>query len=288
MTQDRAALGAFLRSRRDGLSPAQAGIDPFPGARRVPGLRKEELAVLAGLSPDYYSRVEQGRQSHVSREVLDALARALRLDDVEREHLLDLADPGSSALRRPGGGRELPQRPDPGLLRVMDALGHLPVILLGHRGDVLARNALIPAVLGTELPPGSSLLRWLFLDSLARDRIINWEAFAQASVGALRRESGRNPGDRRLVRLVAEVSAADPEVARWWDDQGVRDYASVAKRIRHPRAGDLEFDIEIVTGPADPEQRLVVYTVQADSPTARLMPLLASWGADAEAGSLTV
>lgn len=134
MTRDRAALGAFLRSRRDRLTPAQAGITAFPGARRVPGLRKEELAVLAGLSPDYYSRLEQGRQANISGEVLDALARALRLDDVEHAHLRDLAAPTSS--RRPTGGAAA-QRPDPGLLRLMDALNHVPVLLLGHRGDVL-------------------------------------------------------------------------------------------------------------------------------------------------------
>lgn len=280
MTQDRRALGAFLRSRRDAISPASAGIEPFPGARRVPGLRKEELAVAAGLSPDYYSRVEQGRQATVSREVLDALARALRLDDVERAHLHDLADPVESRGERRADGHEAAQRADPGLLRVMDALGHLPVLLLGRRGDVLAVNPLVGAVLGTTLSAGSSFLGWLFLDPVARERIVNWEVFAQASVGALRRESGRHPGDARLRRLVAEVSAADDDVARWWDDQGVRDYASVAKRIRHPALGDLEFGIEIVTGPADPEQRLVVYTVEAGSETARTLPILASWEAD--------
>lgn len=277
MPADRAALGAFLRDRRDRLTPAQAGIGAFPGARRVPGLRREELAVLAGLSPDYYSRVEQGRQANVSVEVLDALARALRLDDVERAHLHDLAAPA----RRRRSVADAPQRADPGLLRVMAALDHLPVLLLGRRGDVLASNALLTAVLGQELEPGSSFTRYLLLDPTARELIVNWVDFAQLMVAALRRESGRRPHDRQLATLVAEVRAADPDVDRWWDDHAVRDYASATKRIQHPAAGDLSFDIEIVAGPNDPDQRLVVYTVQPDSPTARVLPMLASWALSA-------
>lgn len=178
MPADRAALGAFLRSRRDRLTPAQAGIAAFPGPCRVPGLRKEELAVLAGLSPDHYSRIEQGRQPTVSDDVLAALARALRLDDDERAHLRDLAAP---AARR--SGWESPQQADPGLLRLLTALDDVPALLLGRRGTVLARNRLLGAVLGADLPPGSSFTRWLFLDVGARERIVNWADFAAAAVG---------------------------------------------------------------------------------------------------------
>ena len=273
MPADRTALGAFLRSRRDRLSPAQAGMTAFPGPRRVPGLRREELAVLAGLSPDYYSRVEQGRQANISVEVLDALARALRLDDVERAHLHQLAAPP----KRRASSSPAAQRPDPGLLRMMTTLEHVPVLLLGRSGEILASNHLLRAVLGRPLVEGSSLVRYLFLDPLARERIVNWEHFAQASVGALRRESGLHPDDRRLRLLVAELRSADPDVARWWDDQGVRDYSSVAKVIDHPAVGRLQFDIEIVGAPQEPDQRLIVYTSEPDSPTARLMPMLASW-----------
>ena len=274
MPIERADLGAFLRARRDGLTPAQAGIEAFPGARRVPGLRRDELAYLAGLSPDYYSRVEQGRQANVSAEVLDSLARALRLDEVETAHLRDLAAPAAESH---AGAASARQRPDPGLLRVMDSLEHRPVLLLGRRGDVLARNELLGAVLGPQLVPGSSFVRFLFLDPAARERIVNWEVFAQASVGALRREVGRRPQDRRLADLIGELRAVDPDMRRWWEDHGVRDYASVAKRIRHPDAGELSFDIEIVTAPQEPDQRLVVYTTEPDSQTARLLPLLANW-----------
>lgn len=274
--RDRAALGAFLRSRRDRLSPGQAGIVAFPGARRVPGLRKEELAVLAGLSPDYYSRLEQGRQANISDQVLASLGRALRLDDVEQAHLRDLAAP----ITTRGVVAPAAQLPDPGMLRLMAALDHLPVLLLGLRGEVLASNALLRAVLGRPLAPGTSFLRFLFQDPRARERIVNWSDFASVAVAALRYDAGRRPDDRRLAALIDELRRTDPDVARWWDDYGVREYASVAKRIAHPTAGSLEFGIEIVAPPHDPDQRLVVYTAEPHSATARVLPMLASWNAD--------
>lgn len=199
----------------------------------MPGLRREELAVLAGLSPDYYSRVEQGRKPNVSVEVLDALARALRLDDTERAHLHTLASPPRRRSSRPATN----QQPDPGLLRLMTTLDHVPALVLGRSSTILATNHLLRAVLGRRFEPGSSLMRYLFLDPEARERIVNWESFAQASAGALRRELELRPDDVRLRRLVAELRAADPDAARWWDDQGVRDYASVPKQIAHPVAG---------------------------------------------------
>jgi transcriptional regulator with XRE-family HTH domain len=274
MSTDRAALSAFLRSRRDRLTPAQAGMEPFPGPRRVPGLRREELAMLAGLSADYYSRIEQGRQAHISAEVLDALAGALRLNDVERAHLRDLAAPA----RRGRGGPQAGQRPDPGLLRMMTALGHLPVLLLGRRGTVLGSTALLGAVLGRDLAVGSSFPRFLFTDPLARERIVNWAVFAAASVGAMRREAARHPHDAALRAEIDALRSTDPDVARWWQDHQVRDYTSVAKRIAHPEFGALEFDIEIVGAPHEPDQRLVVYTAPPDSATARVLPILGSWG----------
>lgn len=282
MSADRAALGAFLRSRRDALTPAQAGIDAFPGPRRVPGLRKEELAVLAGISPDHYSRLEQGRQGTVTDEVAESLSRALRLDDVERAHLRDLAAP---VARRRWAPPEPPARADLGMLRLMGALDHLPVLLLGRRAQVLARNSLLTAVLGTPMEPGSSFARWLFLDPGARTRISNWDDFAGAAVGSLRYETGRHPDDRRLATLITDLREADTDVDRWWTDQRVTFRTSVTKHIAHPVAGHLSFGIETVIGPHDPEQHLVVYTVQPDSPTAHALPLLASWAAVPDAVS---
>lgn len=230
--------------------------------------------MLAGLSVDYYSRLEQGRQANISDQVLTALSRALRFDDVEQAHLRDLAAPTG---RRQSARHSPRQQPNPGLLRLMAALDHVPVLLLGDRGDVLARNALLPAVLGRPLEPGASFLRFLLQDSFARERIDNWADFASASVAALRREAGRHPDDSKLGELIDELCATDPDVARWWNDHTVRDYASVTKRITHPTAGPLAFDIEIVTAPHEPDQHLVVYTAQPDSPTAKVLPILASW-----------
>jgi hypothetical protein len=156
----------------------------------------------------------------------------------------------------------------------MTALDHLPVLLLGHRAEVLASNALFGAVL-RELPSGSSFPRFLFLDPLARERILNWSQFASTLVASLRRDAARHPHDRRLTSLIDERRDTDADVARWWDDHGVRDYASVAKIIRHPLVGDLSFDIEIVSPPRDPDQ--LVYTTEPGSPTAGMLPVLAGW-----------
>ena len=270
---DAAALGSFLRSRRDGITPAQAGIPAFPGPRRVPGLRKEELAMLAGVSADYYSRIEQGRQTAVSIEVLDALARALRLDDTEHAHLRDLAAPPSRA----GGGRIAPQQADPSLLRLMTTLDAVPVMLLGERLEVLARNALLEAVLGP-LPLGSSLARFVLLDPAARERIVEWERFAQYTVAALRRDVARHPRDARLRALVRQLRESDAQVDAWWRDHGVREFASAQKIIRHPVAGVLHFGIEIVSPPLDPDQRLIVYTAEPGSETEALLPTIRAWG----------
>ena len=211
-----------------------------------------------------------------------ALSRALQLDEVERAHLRDLAAPTS---HRRWTGPEAAQRPDPGMLRLLGVLSHVPVLLLGRRSQVLARNALLSAVLGSAVEPGSSFARWLFLDPDARVRIVNWAEFAAPAVGALRYELGRHPDDRRLAALVQELRHGDPDVAHWWDDQRVTFRTSVSKHLDHPTAGPLSFGIESVVGPHDPEQRLVVYTVEPDSPTARVLPMLASWTTAPQASS---
>lgn len=273
MPANRTQLGAFLRSRRDALTPADAGMQAFPGPRRVPGLRKEELAVLAGVSADYYSRLEQGRQANISRSVLDALARALRLDEVEKNHLFALAEPTSSGTPSPTPAH---QRADPGLLRLLTALDDVPALILGRRSEVLATNALLAAVL-RDLPPSSSLVRFMFFDPLARERIVNWEHFAATCMAALRGELGRHPDDERLIALIGELRSRNADAARWWEDHRVQDYASAAKRILHPMVGELSFDIETVMPPRNTDQVLIVYTAQPDSETARKLPFLASW-----------
>lgn len=246
------------------------------GPRRVSGLRREELAQLAGVSTDYYSRVEQGRQANISVDVLDSLARALRLHPDERAHLIELAAPTTAARNV----HEPAQRPDAGLLRIMNNLEHRPVNLVGRCGDVLARNTLLTAVLATPLPIGSSFTRYLFEDPDARSRIINWDVFAQASISALRGEAGRRPHDARLAELITDLRSNDPDVERWWNDHRVRDYTSMHKHIRHPVAGDLRFDVEIVTALNEPDQRLVIYTTDPDSETAAALNFLRTWISD--------
>jgi len=177
------------------------------------------------------------------------LSQALQLDDVEQAHLRDLAAPFS---HRRWAGPEVAQRPDPGMLRLMAVLDHVPVLLLGRRSQVLARNGLLSAVLGTAMEPGSSFARWLFLEPQARVRIRNWADFAAPAVGSLRYELGRHPDDRRLAGLVEELRNADPDVGRWWDDQRVTFRTSVTKHVIHPAAGPLTFGIESIVGRTTP------------------------------------
>ena len=274
MAHDRSAFGAFLRARRDAITPAQAGVSPIGDLRRVPGLRRDELARLAGISPEYYVKLEQGRAGNVSAEVLDSLARALRLDAVERAHLHDLAQPE----RANAGRAEAAQRAEPGMLRLLQALPSVPVLLVGHRTTVLARNQLLSAVLGDPLLPGQSFVDYLF-GPVGRSRIVNWADFASASIAALRREGGRRPGDAKLTALVDRLRAEHDEVEAWWADQAVRDYASVPKVIDQPVVGRMRFDVEIVEQAGQPDQRLVVYTAEPDGPTAQALAFLGSWAA---------
>lgn len=270
------SLGTFLRSRRDRLTPAQVGIVALLGVRRVPGLRKEEVAALAGLSSEHYSRIEQGRQRTLSDELCAALAGALRLDATETAHLRTLATPG-----RRRATSSAPQHPDPGLLRVMTTLDHVPTMLLGRRTQVLAHGGPLAEVLGVRFEPGVSFARWQLLNPAARTRMVNWDQFSRAMVGTLRHETARYPEDRDLAALVRDLrSDPDPRLAKWWDDRTVSDQWSWRKQVAHPIAGVLDFGIEAVTSPHDPDQRLVIYTVEPDSPTARMLPLLRAWGID--------
>jgi transcriptional regulator with XRE-family HTH domain len=270
VSNDRSALSAFLRDRRDRITPTEAGLRTYPGVRRVPGLRREELAAMAGVSPDYYSKLEQGRQANVSIEVLRAIARALKLNEVESAHLLDLASPAGSV-------DDATERPDPGLLQVMRTLDHVPVLLLGRSGTILASNALVRSVLSLPSAAGESLFDYLFRNPIARERIVNWSQFAAAAVANLRRELARRPGDRALTALIDELRSTEPFFEQWWSDHEVREFERATKIIQHPSAGTLEFGIEFLTSPSEPGQSLIVYTVEDGSSTAKILPILASW-----------
>jgi transcriptional regulator with XRE-family HTH domain len=272
-------LRDFLRSRRARIRPDEAGLGSHAGRRRVPGLRREEVAQLAGVSVDYYVRLERGRTPNASAAVLDAVARALRLDPAERAHLFDLAKPKpGSTGRRPAP----PQRVRPGLLRVLDTLTDTPAMILGHRLDVLAANPLAKALYTDfdALPHRErNLARFIFLDPTAHDLLADWETAARGTVAALRLYAGRHPDDPRLNELVGELSVRDEDFRQWWADHDVLQYTHGIKLYRHPLVGELTLAYESLTLPDDPDQALYLYTAEADSPSEHALRLLAGWSA---------
>ncbi|WP_022929020.1 helix-turn-helix domain-containing protein [Patulibacter americanus] len=277
-------LREFLRTRRGRLTPEDAGLPPGEGGRRVPGLRREELAALAGVSVDYYIRLEQGRSTSVSASVLDAIARALRLDDDERAHLFTLAKPAAPARRR---AAPRPQRVRPGVRRLVEGLP-TPAFVTGRRLDVLATNHLARALLCDfdALPPAQrNHARWVFLDPASRELYADWEAVARDNVAVLRMEAGRHPDDPELSALIGELTVKDEDFARWWAQHDVLRHGYGTKVYRHPVVGELTVDYEAFPVAGDPEQTLFVYTVAPGSRSAEALALLASWTAAPPAGS---
>jgi transcriptional regulator with XRE-family HTH domain len=269
-------LRQFLRSRRGRVEPADVGLPEDAGPRRVPGLRREELARLAGVSVDYYVRLEQGRATNASEDVLDAVARALRLDDDERTHLFDLARP-ARPRHRPRAPQ--PQRVRPGIRVLLDGL-ETPAFLLGRRLDVLATNRMARALLcdfDARPPRERNHARWVFLDPAARELYVDWEAIARDNVAALRMDAGRHPDDPELSALVGELSVKSPEFAGWWAERDVARLNHGTKRYHHPIVGDLTVGYEALPLPDDPEQRLFLYSVQPGSASEDALRLLASW-----------
>ncbi|MFI6832237.1 helix-turn-helix transcriptional regulator [Kribbella sp. NPDC050241] len=274
------ALREFLRSRRAKITPEEAGLLPQPGTRRVPGLRREEVAQLAGVSVDYYVRLERGRPAHVSEAVLDAIARALRLNDLERAHLFRIARP-SRARPRPLP----PQRLRPGLRLLLDTLTDVPVVVLGRRLDVLASNHLARALYTDfeALPTRRRNMAWLiFLDEQVRALHTNWENAARGAVASLRLYAGRQPHDPALPELVGELSLHDPDFRHWWADHDVFQRTHGTKRLHHALAGDLVLGYETFTATDDPYQTLGIYTAEPGSPSADRLRLLANWSAPAQ------
>jgi transcriptional regulator with XRE-family HTH domain len=268
-------LREFLRSRRARVTPAGAGLPLRPGARRVPGLRREEVAQLAGVSVDYYIRLERGRTANVSESVLDAVARALQLNELERTHLFTLAKPSRS---RP---RPLPpQQVRPGLRLVVDSIADVPVLVLGRRLDVLAANSLARALFTDfdALPPHfRNMARLIFLHDDVRSVCADWRAAAQGIVANLRLYAGRYPHDPALAELVGELSVQDPDFRRWWADHDVDQHTFGVRHCRNGLVGDLELGFEAFTPTDDPEQTLWVTTVQPGSVSEERLKLLASW-----------
>ncbi|HUN31105.1 MAG TPA: helix-turn-helix transcriptional regulator [Trebonia sp.] len=272
-------IAGFLRSRRAALTPEHARLAADGRARRVPGLRRDEVARLAGVSTEYYTRLEQGRAANPSAEVVESLARALQLDPSEREHLTDLLRPV------PGTGRRAPVRPQrvrPGLYLMLETLSHVPAFILGRRTDVLAANHLAKAVLTDfdALPAANrNLARYYLLDPQAREQVGEWEKIAAETVATLRLEAGRYPGDRQLADLVGELTLKSPEFTGWWNDHRVLRRTHGAKHYYHPVVGELHFSYESFQTPGDPEQTLSVYNVEPGSASAQALQLLSSWTA---------
>jgi transcriptional regulator with XRE-family HTH domain len=270
-------LGEFLQTRRAQLRPEDVGLVTFPGRRRVTGLRREELALLAGVSSSYYSRLEQGQSSNASAEVLDAIAAALRLDEAERRHLHALA---AGTRRRGNGRRAAPERVTGAVRQLMAALGEVPALVLGWRGDVLAwnrpGNALFAGHLdfaGPQVPENRpNMARLVFLDPHTRELYADWQQKARAVVGTLRLASGEHPDDAALAVLIGELSVRSPEFARMWADQRVKSGGEPVYEMRHPLVGAMSVTQQSLR--TEQGQQVVVATTEVGSPSHAAMTLL--------------
>ena len=270
----------FLTSRRARITPEQAGLPTYGGPRRVPGLRREEVALLAGVSVDYYTRLERGNLTGVSETVLEALARALQLDEAERAHLFDLARAAQTTSRT--RRRPAPQRVRPSVQRMLDAMTGAPAFVRNGRMDILAANRLGYA-LYSELFAGprrpANTAWFVFLDPRAPGFYLDWERVANDAVAILRSEAGRDPYDRDLSDLVGELSTQSELFRTRWAAHNVRFHDTGVKRFHHPVVGDLSLTFETMRLVADPGLTMFVYTAEAGSKSEEALNLLASWTA---------
>ncbi len=269
----RTGLGDFLRTRRARLPPDDLGlVVAHPGRRRTPGLRREDVAQLAGISVDYYTRLEQGRTGAPSAQVLQAVSRALRLDGDERTHLFGLAQVGQPATDEPAARAVR----DP-VRRTLDALTTAPAVVLDRRLDVLAANPLWDLLVSDPDRPmtGRNMMRFLLLDDTGRDRYLEWEAICRENVAHLRAQVGRHPDDPDLAGLVEELWAGSELFRDWWARHDVRLRTHGRKRIRHPAVGTVELDFEALQLPDD-GQVLVVHTAEPGSRSEQALRLLST------------
>ncbi|MET8138518.1 helix-turn-helix transcriptional regulator [Streptomyces sp. NPDC005251] len=276
----RAELSEFLRSRRARLKPEDVGMPDFGRHRRVPGLRREELAQLAGVSVAYYTRLEQGNGRNVSAEVLDSIARALRLTDAEHNHLTHLAKPKQHKKKQAAR----PQQVRGALRQLLDTLDGVPAYITGRRSDVLVWNRMAAAVFGdwSELPPQErNWARMVFLRPEYRDLFVEWEQKAIDIVCLLRMDAGCHPDDPRLAALVGELSLKSEDFRRLWATHDVKEKSHGVKLLRHPLVGDLALQFESFRLVGDTELALVTYHAEPGSSSAEALRLLASWGTDA-------
>lgn len=276
-----AELADFLRTRRARLHPKDVGLVSY-GARRVPGLRREELAQLAGVSVTYYTRLEQGQSQNVSDEVLDAIARALRLDQDETAHLRNLARPARHRSRpRPADHAQCART---GLRQLVAAMDKVPAVAMDRRSDVLAWNPLGHALLAGHFDASSpytetnrpNLTRMLFLDPHTRELYPNWDDEAMRSVASLRLVAGRHPDDRHLSELLSELSLQSAAFAALWSSHPVLNCTFGSKHFHHPLVGPMELAFEMVQLPDDSSHRVLMYSAEAGTPSDAALRMLAA------------
>lgn len=282
IVDNRAEVRDFLTSRRARLTPQQAGLDSY-GARRVPGLRRSEVAQLASVSIEYYIRLERGNLAGVSESVLDALAEGLQLDESERAYLFDLARTATAPARpRRGAGAARQERLRPSLQRLLDAIVGLPAFIRNGRLDVLGINPMGRALysLAFEQPRRPvNLARFVFLDPRAHLLHPHWAASANTTVSILRTEAGRDPYDKTLSDLIGELSTRSEEFRTRWAAHNVRLHRSGSKHFRHPVVGDLNLSFDALDVPGEPGCTLTVYSAGPGTPDGDNLALLASWAA---------
>ncbi|MGV1004377.1 MAG: helix-turn-helix transcriptional regulator [Candidatus Nanopelagicales bacterium] len=277
----RSEIRDFLSTRRARITPEQAGLPAYGGNRRVAGLRREEVAMLAGVSVDYYVRMERGSLAGASESVLAAVAGALQLDEAERDHLYALArQSGASASRR-----ERPAVPKvrSAIQQVIDAMADAPAWVRNGRHDILAMNQLARALYGPVLadprrPANTTRFIYLYPEQ-AREFFVDYDRVANDAAAMLRLEAGRNPHDKALIELVGELSTRSELFRRRWASHDVQFHRSGQKRLRHPVVGQLDLDFESLVLPGEPGLCMNVYTAAAGTPSADALRLLASWAA---------
>jgi transcriptional regulator with XRE-family HTH domain len=278
----RAETRDFLTTRRARLTPEQAGLPAYGTTRRVPGLRREEAAMLAGVSVDYYTRLERGNLTGVSDSVLDALVRALHLNEAERDHLYDLARQANTSPRARATRRRTTPDVRPAVQQLLDAMTSAPAYVRNGRLDILGANHLARAVFAPvfQNPTGRpNLARFVFLDPASPDFYRDWEQLAEDVVALLRTEAGRDPYDKDLTDLIGELSTRSDRFRTWWAAHDVRLHRSGAKRLRHPLVGDITLTYESMDLTADQNLRLNAYSAEPGSPDQDALNLIASWAA---------
>jgi transcriptional regulator with XRE-family HTH domain len=280
----RAQIREFLSTRRARITPEQAGLPVYGGdRRRVPGLRRSEVASLAGISPEYMTKLERGNATGVSDSVIDGLAHALQLDEAERAHLEDLLRAAGST--RPPRRRPARQRVRTTVQRILDSMTAAPAFVLNGRLDILAANNLGLALYSpiyTDPARPANNARFVFLDPTAAEFFRDYDKAANDTVALLRAEAGRDPYDRDLTDLIGQLSTRSEEFRHRWAAHNVRIHTSGVKLLHHPFVGDIDLSFESFPAPADPSQSLLIYTAEPGSPTQDALNLLASWTATAD------